>query len=183
MGKDNVKKIVVIGPESTGKSTLCSELARHYGTLWVPEFAREYLLKHGKQYTVESLWQIACGQLQAEDAMAAQLAPSQPGAALIIDTDMYVMKVWSEVVFDVCDNRILTHIANRPYHLYLLCNTDLPWEQDELREYPDLKQRQHLYQYYLDAMLNQPVPWVSISGAPRERLAKAIAAIDALLKQ
>ncbi len=62
---ESIKKIVVIGPESTGKSTLCEKLADHYNTLWVPEYAREYLEKHGPEYTYEDLYDIAAGQLRA----------------------------------------------------------------------------------------------------------------------
>jgi nicotinamide riboside kinase len=93
---------------------------------------------------------------------------------------MYVMKVWSEIVFHQCDNRILTAIAQRSYDLYLLCDTDLPWVADELREYPDLEVRQTIFQYYKDAMLNQPVPFVIISGNYEQRFTTALEAIEQL---
>lgn len=191
-----VKKIVVLGPESTGKSYLCAQLAAHYQTQWVPEFARDYLLTNGKAYTQEDLFTIATGQLASEDAaiesvQSAKIAtvatfiqpahtPEKPFYPLLIDTDMYVMKVWSEIVINQCDNRILNAIAQRSYDLYLLCNTDLPWVADELREYPDLEKRQNIFQYYKDAMLNQPVPFVIISGNYEERFATALAAIEQL---
>lgn len=191
-----VKKIVVLGPESTGKSYLCAQLAAHYQTQWVPEFARDFLLTNGKAYTQEDLFTIAVGQLASEDTaiesvQSAKIAtvatfiepshnPEKPFYPLLIDTDMYVMKVWSEIVFNQCDNRILNAIAQRSYDLYLLCNTDLPWVADELREYPDLEKRQTIFQYYKDAMLNQPVPFVIISGNYEERFATALAAIERL---
>src|SRR5690606_10855899 len=98
-----LKKIVIIGPESTGKSTLCEQLAAHYQTDWVREYAREYLLKHGTDYQVEDLWTIAMGQINGEDAMLEKLknAPSNPKIC-IIDTDYSVIKVWSEYVFNSC---------------------------------------------------------------------------------
>ncbi len=173
-----LKKIVVIGPESTGKSTLCEQLAAHYKTVWVKEYAREYLLKHGTQYSFENLLDIAKGQLKLEDEAAVLHANHQ--APLIIDTDMYVMKVWCEFVFEKTHHWILNRIVERRYDLYLLCNVDLPWVKDELREYPDLVTREKLYHHYKDIMLNQPVPWADISGNYEERLQKAIAAIDAL---
>lgn len=172
------KKIVVIGPESTGKSTLCEQLAAHYKTVWVKEYAREYLLKNGTQYSFENLLDIAKGQLLLEDTAAASLTTHY--SPLIIDTDMYVMKVWCEFVFEKCHHWILNRLVERKYDLYLLCNTDLPWVKDELREYPDLIRREKLYHHYKDAMINQAVPWVNISGNYEERLQKAIAAIDVI---
>lgn len=176
-----LKKIVIIGPESTGKSTLCEQLAAHYKTSWCPEYAREYLLTHGKQYDYEDLLTIAKGQLAMEDEYIAMMdvSGSRP---LLIDTDMYVMKVWCEFVFGKCHRFIHDQIIERKYDLYLLCNTDLPWVKDELREYPDLHTRQKLYHIYKDIMINQPVPWINISGNNEERLLKAIAAVDMLLK-
>ncbi len=182
-----MKKIVIIGPESTGKSTLCTQLAEHYHTLWVKEYAREYLLKNGTRYSFENLLDIAKGQMEQEElavdsgqsAGPGGLAEGNPNQQLLfIDTDMYVMKVWCEFVFDKCHNWILNRIAEREYDLYLLCNIDLPWAKDELREYPDLPSRQKLYNYYKDIMINQNVPWVDISGSYEERLAKGIEAIN-----
>jgi nicotinamide riboside kinase len=100
---------------------------------------------------------------------------------LFIDTDMYVMKVWCEFVFEKCHHWILNRIVERKYDLYLLCNVDLPWVKDELREYPDLENRLKLYHHYKEIMINQNVPWVDISGNYEERLQKAIAAVDKIL--
>ncbi len=174
-----MKKIVIIGPESTGKSTLCEQLATHYKTIWVKEYAREYLLKNSTDYTFENLLTIAKGQLVQEDTGLTKLSTinHQP-STVFFDTDMYVMKVWCEYVFGKCHHWILNRIVERKYDLYLLCNTDLPWVKDELREYPDLENRQKLYHHYKDIMVNQNVPWVDISGGYEERLGKAIDAIN-----
>jgi NadR type nicotinamide-nucleotide adenylyltransferase len=168
-----MKKIVLIGPESTGKSTLCTDLAAHYKTSWVPEYAREYLLKNGMNYTYEDLLHIARMQVKMEDEYAA----TERSDILFIDTDMYVMKVWCEFVFGKCHQWILDQIAVRKYDLYLLCSTDLPWVKDELREYPDLESRQQLFHMYKDLMVNQQAPWKEITGASSDRLASAIAAV------
>ena len=93
-----MKKIIVIGPESTGKSTLCEQLANHYKTCWCPEFAREYLLEKKGNYNFEDLLNIAMGQLELEDTLI-NLATH---GFYFIDTDMYVMKVWCEVSFEQC---------------------------------------------------------------------------------
>ena len=128
-----VKKIVVIGPESTGKSTLCKELAEHFQTVWCEEYAREYLLEHGKEYNYDDLLIIAKGQVALEDAYINK-ASAGGKDLLFIDTDMYVMKVWCEYAFGQCHSFIINELAERKYDLYLLCNIDLPWASDELRE-------------------------------------------------
>ncbi|MBS1667589.1 MAG: ATP-binding protein [Bacteroidetes bacterium] len=188
-----LKKIVIIGPESTGKSTLCELLAQYYQTQWVPEFAREYLLRHGKDYSFEDLLTIAKGQLALEDKICAafptfnpQLPPTNsqfpiPKNPIFIDTDMYVMKVWCEFVFGKCHQWIINEIAKRKYDLYLLCNTDLPWVKDELREYPDFETRGKLFRIYKDILVNQSTPWVEISGNPDERMKMALEAVGRLI--
>ena len=191
-----LKKIIIIGPESTGKSTLCEQLAQHYNTMWCPEFAREYLLTHGTDYTFDDLLHIAKGQLALEEEYVQMLTVHSPELIesqqrstandqrstnfLFIDTDMYVMKVWCEFVFNKCHNWILKQITERKYDLYFLCNTDIPWVKDELREYPDLEKRQKLYHIYKDLMINQSTAWVEIGGSYEERLEKAVKTINAL---
>jgi NadR type nicotinamide-nucleotide adenylyltransferase len=188
-----LKKIVIIGPESTGKSTLCEGLAAHYDTEWVQEYARGYMLAHGTAYSYDDLSMIARGQLALEDAAVATLGENEAeqregrdGAGtgdrvLFIDTDLYVMKVWSEYVFGRCETWILKEIAARHYDGYLLCKTDLPWVKDELREYPDLATRERLYHIYKDILINQNVPWMEIGGSADGRLTNAIQAVERLL--
>ena len=195
-----LKKLVIIGPESTGKSTLCEQLAQHYNTLWCREYAREYLLKNGTKYSYDDLLTIAKGQIELEENYESLVGSSASGAQsqhskndselrtrnlqlLFIDTNMYVMKVWCEFVFGKCHQYILDQIAKRKYDLYLLCNIDLPWTHDELREYPDLERRQKLYAMYKDLMINQPVPWVEIGGNSEQRLNKAIKTVNSLIKE
>lgn len=175
---DLVKKIVVIGPESTGKSSLCQQLSDYYKTSWVKEYAREYLWKNGKDYTIVDLDDIAKGQIEHEDLIVDQLSPDKK--MIFIDTDMYVMKVWSEFVFNACNHLILNQIVSRQYDLYLLCTPDIAWVSDELREYPDVHTREKLFHYYKDAMIHQHTPWVTIHGNYEERLQQAIDAVDSL---
>ncbi|MGI8581695.1 MAG: AAA family ATPase [Chitinophagaceae bacterium] len=188
-----LKKIVVVGPESTGKSTLCLQLAEHYQTLWCPEYAREYLEKHGRDYNYDDLLTIAKGQVDLEEAMSYELLALSKtrqnsklkanSSKLFIDTDMYVMKVWCEFAFGKCHSWILNQIATRKYDLYLLCNVDLPWIEDNLREYPNKETRNKLYFFYKDIMVNQSVPWIDISGNYEERLQTAINAVDTKIQE
>ncbi|WP_447642917.1 MULTISPECIES: AAA family ATPase [Chitinophagaceae] len=172
-----MKKIVVIGPESTGKSSLCKQLAAHFNTYWCPEYARQYLLENGKDYQYKDLLTIAKGQLALEESLTQQ-ALAENKAFLFIDTDMYVMKVWSEYVFQKCDNFILNQIIHRQYDYYFLANIDLPWTPDELREYPDEQPRIELFHIYRDLLENQSTPWSLISGAGAERFEMAYRIVE-----
>lgn len=180
---NNLKKIVILGPESTGKSSLCAALASHFETIWCPEFARAYLLEHGTDYRFEDLLTIAKGQLAQEDAYTVKLLESnvEPPNYLFIDTDMYVMKVWCEFVFGKCHTWILDQITERKYDLYLLCKPDLPWVKDELREYPDEATRIKLYHHYRDLLIHQSTPWAEVSGTNEDRLNSALRAIEQYL--
>lgn len=180
-----LKKIVIIGPESTGKSSLCNQLAEHYDTIWCKEYARQYLLENGTDYTYDDLLTVAKGQLRLEEKATETVRlmgqhDNNTSSLLFIDTDMYVMKVWCEFVFDKCHQWILDQVVARKYDLYLLCNVDLPWVKDELREYPDLENRLKLYHIYKDIMINQTTPWVDISGDYEERFEIAKKAVDKL---
>lgn len=197
-----MKKIVIIGPESTGKSSLCEALAKHYNTIWCPEYAREYLLNNGTNYSYENLLAVAKGQIELEERYTEKAIHTLRQLAnktntdvnqfencsssllfsnlLFIDTDMYVMKVWCEYVFNKCHEYILEQIAQRKYEAYLLCNTDLPWTQDELREYPDEKNRIELFNIYKDILVNQSTPFAIISGQGNERVVQAIDFINSL---
>ncbi len=172
-------KVVVIGPESTGKSSLCAELAEHFSAQWCPEYAREHLTVHGKAYGYDDLLTIAQKQLALEDKYTNE-ALNNDQSLLFIDTDMYVMKVWCEYVFQKCHHYILEQITQRQYDLYLLCDTDLPWVQDELREYPADGPRKELFQIYKDLLINQSTPFVIINGNYQERLQEAIEAVEQL---
>ena len=181
MSATNIKKIVVIGPESSGKSHLCESLSKHYQTIWCPEYAREYLLANGTDYRYEDLLTIAKGQLQLEDDLSGQIKAVEKPIPFFIDTDMYVMKVWNEFVFQKCHRLILDQIVHRQYDAYLLCKPDIPWVKDTLREYPDEAVRIALYHHYKDAMIHQELSWVEITGDYEQRLESAIRFTDSLL--
>ena len=172
----DLKKIVILGPESTGKSTLCKALANHYQTTWSPEYARQFLSDNGTNYSYDDLLTIAKGQLALEDASVEKASDM-----LIIDTDMYVMKVWCEYVFNNCHPFILEKINERKYDAYLLCDIDLPWTADEMREYPNEEPRKELFTIYKELLINQKTPWGIVSGTGETRTQNAIDLIQKLV--
>lgn len=169
------QRIVVIGPESTGKSTLSFALARALGTVWVKEYAREYLNRLDRPYIQEDLLLIAEGQLASEET----LLPFAKNV-LICDTDLYVLKVWSESSYGHCHRKILEAIASRPYDLYLLTYIDIPWTPDPQREHPDARDRTYFYHQYREIVQQSGVQWADIRGTESERLQAALRAIELL---
>ena len=171
-----LKKIVILGPESTGKSSLCESLAIHYNTIWCPEYARQFLNENGTEYSYDDLLTIAKGQIAGEDAHV-----EKANNMLIIDTDLYVMKVWCEYMFNNCHPFILEKINERKYDAYLLCDIDLPWTADEMREYPNEEPRKELFTIYKDLLINQTTPWGIVSGTGETRIQNAIELIQKLI--
>jgi NadR type nicotinamide-nucleotide adenylyltransferase len=167
-----------LGPESTGKSTLAEKLAQHYSEPWVPEVAREYLEQLDLPYGYDDLLQIGRQQMQLEDEMAG-------GAKnhLFCDTDLRVIQVWSQHRYGKVDPWVLEEIARRTYDLILLCAPDLPWQEDPLREHPELEMRQHFFEIYQQLTQASGFPWVLISGETAERLSTAIEAVDSLKRE
>ena len=170
-----MRRISLTGPESAGKSSLAAQLAAHYGTAFVPEYARAYLEKNGNAYTLADLEAIAHGQLAAEDAAAAQAT-----GFLFCDTDLLVIKIWAENAFGKCPAWVLAELNRPRYALTLLLAPDLPWVSDPLREHPDPAQRWHFYELYRAELVSRNWPFVEINGLPAQRLALALAACDKL---
>ncbi|OON67960.1 AAA family ATPase [Hymenobacter sp. CRA2] len=173
-------RVALTGPESTGKTTLSQQLAGHYGTSWVPEYARQYLETHdiGLAYTLADVEAIARGQLAAEDAaIAAAEARGLP--VIFCDTELLVIKVWTEHAFGECPNWIREEIERRRYDLILLLGVDLPWEPDPLREHPHL--RQYFYDLYRRELTEQLSNFAEIDGSAERRLEQAIFVVDTLL--
>jgi len=170
-----VKKVCVIGPECTGKSDLAQFLAKHFQTPCVEEYARAYLNKLGRAYDQVDLLKIAHGQLRMEDEWV-----YEANKLLVCDTNLIVIKVWSEHKYGNCDAEILKKIAERKYDLYLLTNIDIPWVDDPQREHPD--KRQHFWKIYKDEVVKTGVPFVEISGERETRRKIALEAITSTFK-
>ncbi|HNP07852.1 MAG TPA: ATP-binding protein [Cyclobacteriaceae bacterium] len=178
MEKNNpkkIKKIVIIGPECTGKSELSEYLSRHFNTCWVPEYARTYLDILNTPYQESDLMKIAHGQIKLEDEWL-----PEANKILICDTNLLVIKVWSNFKYGRCNEEILQMIKERTYDLYLLTYIDIPWQEDPQREHPD--KREVLMKIYKEELEQQSVPVVEIKGEREERRANAIKAIEQLLK-
>ncbi len=168
-----LKRIAITGPESTGKSTLAESLAKHYHTLWVPEYARGYIDQMKREYNQEDILIIAQQQLLQEEAAA-----KQANDFLFLDTEFLVTKIWSEVKYKSCHPWIAKQYREHVYDLYLLCNVDLPWEEDPQREHPHL--RQYLYDLYYNDLTSSKLPFSVVSGTGKERLKNAVNLIEAI---
>lgn len=174
------KRIVLLGPESAGKSYLSEHLAKHFNTVWCPEYAREYLLALGRPYTAEDLLVIAQKQVALSQEYM-KIGSDKKARAVFFDTDLYVMKIWSEVVFGNCHPWILEQLQKQEVDFFLLCKPDIPWVKDELREYPDQKMRDDLFLLYEGHMQQQTTGWTVISGSHEVRLQNAVKAIEGVL--
>ena len=166
-----MKKFVVIGPESTGKTVLTKQLAEHYRCPMVEEFARSYIDQLDRPYEKDDLLQIARGQVNLEDHYHEFDDPY-----LFCDTDLRVIKVWSQFKYQDVHPWILHQIATRRYHGYLLTAIDLPWKPDPQREHP--QQRQQLFDIYQTEIASSGLPFAIISGIGQERFDQAVAFID-----
>jgi NadR type nicotinamide-nucleotide adenylyltransferase len=169
------KRILILGPESTGKSTLAEDLANHFGEPWVREFAREYLEQIDRPYQFEDLVEIGKGQIALEDQLA-----EKANSFLFCDTDLRVIHIWSEHRFGKTDTWVMDEIARRKYDLILLTDTDLPWTPDPLREYPELEMRQYFFKKYCQLAEESGFPFMVVSGDQETRLQTAFDALKNL---
>lgn len=169
------KRILILGPESTGKSTLAEDLANHFGEPWVPEFAREYLEKIDRPYQFEDLVEIGKGQVKREDQLA-----EKAKKFLFCDTDLRVIHIWSEHKFGKTDFWVLEELEFRRYDLILLTGIDLPWEPDPLREHPELEMRKYFFEKYRKLAEQSGIPFLTVSGDREKRLITALDAVEKL---
>lgn len=165
-------KIAIVGPESSGKTTLGGGLSSNFRVPWVPEFARAYLSERDGRYTRADLLDIAEGQCAMEDAASEGTPP-----LLFCDTDMVTIRIWSEEKFAGCDRRIIALSERRRYDHWLLCRPDVPWEPDTLRENPH--DRDRLFRVYERMLDELGKPYTIIQGQQDTRLMAAIATVQA----
>ena len=165
-------KVVITGPESSGKTTLATALAAYYQTPWVPEYARTYLNRIGRPYREADLLTIAQGQVQRENKAA---CPSPP--LLLCDTSLLVIKIWSSYRYHRCHPWIEEQLAHRPVDHYLLCRPDLPWQPDPQRENPN--NRDELFELYQQAL--STISHTIIEDNRAQRIESSVEVIDRLL--
>jgi NadR type nicotinamide-nucleotide adenylyltransferase len=175
----NCIKIVLFGPESTGKTTLSQQLARHYHSVWVPEYARDYLQNkwNNERKTCEpkDLLPIAIGQMALENNLA-----QKTDSVLICDTNLLETKVYSEVYYSgICDPTLEKYALKNRYNLYFLTYIDTPWEADDLRDKPG--EREAMFKAFESALIKHDKPYVLLKGDKKTRLEVAIKHIDLLL--
>lgn len=174
----NIVKIVLFGPESTGKTTLSKQLARHYNTVWTPEYAREYLQKkwnnHRKTCEAKDLIPIAIGQMKLENKLA-----KKADRILICDTDLLETKVYSEEFYGFVDQDLNEAAKINNYDLYLLTYIDTPWEEDDLRDRP--KQRLKMFTAFEQALQKNNKPYLLLKGNKEDRFKKAVETINTII--
>jgi NadR type nicotinamide-nucleotide adenylyltransferase len=166
-----VLKIAIVGAESTGKSDLAQNLAKHFKTVWIEEYARKYLEHKTEKYTYDDILSIA--QEQHQKAQEA-IQNYQDKKYIFFDTELLVTKIWAEYVFGKCHSWILDTLPTQNYDFYLLTNIDLPWEEDPLREHPEPEKRTELHNLYKQNLIDLGFPFAEISGIGNERVEYAI---------
>lgn len=175
--KSEIIKIAMFGPESTGKTTLAIQLAAHYETEWVPEFARDYLQdkwNNSKEICdVSDMMPIAYGQTQLEN-----LKLKTAHNYLFCDTNLMVTKVFSDVYYNYCDPLLNKAAQKHKYDLFFLTDIDVPWEKDDLRDRPT--GRESVFSVFKQSLIDNNKPFITLSGNKDLRLQNAIKIIDDL---
>ncbi len=173
--KNNIKRIALIGPESTAKSTLSEALAKYFNTTWVPEYARPYLSTINRKYTLDDIIAIAKHQLEEENNLLANSSKF-----IFADTELIISKVWCLDVFNTCPDWIEENIITFKYDFYLLTSPDLPWQEDPLRENPH--RRTFFFNWYEDELRKINADYFIIKGSGDERLKNCIRVINLKFK-
>jgi len=165
------KKIAIVGPESTGKSSLCQDLATFFRSPKVDEVARQYLSDLGRPYQKQDVETIAKKQIETE-----QKCLDQNPEWLFCDTNLLVIKIWMEHAYGTCPDWILERVKNYDYDFTLLLIPDLGWTQDPLREHPH--HQLFFYQWFESELRKLGCLWVPIGGEGTDRMANALSAIQ-----
>ena len=177
MERGQLIRIAVVGPESTGKSVTAQQLARHYDTVWVPEYAREYC----KGLTAPPTWQDELNMYYGQLALERSLTPLAKHNLLICDTTFMTVKIWSDHLFGFTPAQVLEGLETVRYDFYLLMDIDLPWEDDPLRDFPD--KREHFMAVWHRELQSLGARYTVISGMGKERIERAVAAVDRFIGQ
>ncbi len=177
----NCIKVVLFGPESTGKTTISEKLARYYNSVWVPEYAREYLQNkwnnERKTCEPEDLLPIAIGQMKLENELA-----KKTDSVLVCDTDLLETKVYSEAYYTgSCDPVLDKWALLNTYDMYFLTYIDTIWQADDLRDKPN--ERLEMFQAFEQTLIKYNRHYTILKGDLNERMQKATKIINRLLKE
>lgn len=172
---EKIVRVALIGPESSGKTTLVKQLAQHHNTSYVVEYARAYIEKINRPYTLADIILIAEKQLEQEEQLL-----KKANKLFFTDTEFIIAKIWCEDVFGTCPEWIEKMISAEIYDLYLLLQPDLPWVKDSVRENP--QRRKYFFDLYEKELINRKFNYEIISGIGEKRLLHAVNAIDTFIK-
>lgn len=161
---DALIKIAIVGPESTGKSTMAQYLAKALESSYVPEYARYYCQNLQNQYTLQDETNMFYGQIALEEAISSQLKNN----LLICDTTIMTVKIWCDHLFNQTPTEVINEIKLRKYDLYLLMDIDLPWENDPLRDFPE--ERAYFMEIWKNELNTLRANYKVISGSGNKRL-------------
>lgn len=165
--KTPVKKIALLGPESSGKTTLCRQLAEHYHTVWVPEYARDHIVALKRDYTLDDILFSAKQQLENEDRQL-----KKANRFLFCDTELLIAKVWCEDAFQQSPPWLEETIRQHTYDLYLLSLPDIPFKADAVRENPH--RRGFFFDWYRRELEQRGFTYEVLSGLGDQRFKNAI---------
>ncbi|MGF1922840.1 MAG: AAA family ATPase [Bacteroidia bacterium] len=171
-----IKKIAIVGPESTGKSTISQQLAKHYKVPWVPEYARYYCAALTSECTMQDEINMFHGQLALEESVLAMTETE----FLICDTTFLTVKIWSDEILGHTPSIVLDALKNRKYDFYILLDIDLPWQEDPLRDFPHMRDHfMNIWHKELKALNAQ----YAVVGGVEDRLQNVINAVDQFLNR
>lgn len=173
----SIKRIVIIGPESTGKTELAEYLANKYNTNFVPEYARDYIENLGRPYNYADVEDIALKQVEQDEVYS-----NKTNGILFYDTFLIITKVWFQVVYRKMPFWIDKRIKSSKIDLFLLCNTDLPWIKDNVRENGG-KMREKLFSLYKDELDNYGFNYEIVKGTGEERFTNALDIVNKFLEK
>jgi NadR type nicotinamide-nucleotide adenylyltransferase len=167
-----MKRVVICGPESTGKTELSKALSAHFSIPWIPEIARDYVEHLNRRYTYDDIVHIAQKQIE-QDKEAALQKPSW----VIFDTWLIITKVWFQVAYNSIPQWLELYLEEQKIDLFLLCAPDIPWVPDGVRENGGTM-RNVLFHRYEEEIERLSTPYVIIRGEGEARIQQAIDVIN-----
>jgi NadR type nicotinamide-nucleotide adenylyltransferase len=175
--KSAIIKIAIVGPESTGKSTMSAWLANYYDTIWIPEYARGYCEK----LTAPPTWQDEINMFNGQIALEQEMIKGARNGLAICDTTFITVKIWSDHIFGSSPREVTDALKNHQYDIYLLLDIDMPWQDDPLRDFPTL--REHFMEIWHKELKALNANYIVISGTGQQRYDNAMEAVDKFLKK